>query len=83
MSTSWKYYNTKTPAINKELRILNRAPKQRNFRITKLHELVGKSLAAVLSVLHVSKTAIKGKNQIEPLTIFEVANDMAKKKLMP
>ena len=83
MSTFWKYYKTKTPAINKELRILNRAPKQRDFRIAKLQDLVGKSLTAVLSVIHVSKTAIKGKNQTEPLTIFEVANDMAKKKLMP
>ena len=67
--------NLKTPVINKELRKLNRAPKQRDFRIAKLQGLVGKSLTAVLSVMHVSKTAIKAKNQIEPRTIFEVASD--------
>ena len=70
--------NLKTPAINKELRKLNRAPKQRDFRIAKLQELVGKNLTAVLSVMHVSKTAIKAKNQIKPRTIFEVASDATK-----
>ena len=78
MSTSWKYYNAKTPAINKELRILNRAPKQRDFRIAKLQDLVGKSLTGVLSVMHVSKTAIKAKNEIEPRTISEMASDTIK-----
>ena len=59
-------------------RKLNRAPKQRDFRIAKLQELVGKSFTAVLSVMPVSKTAITAKNQIEPRTIFEVASDATK-----
>ena len=64
----------KTRTINKELRKLNSAPKPRDFRIAKLQELVGKSLAAVLNVMHASKTAVKAKNQVQPRTIFEVAN---------
>ena len=51
--------NLKTPAINKELRKLYRALKQRDFRIAKLQELKGKSLTAILNVIHASKTAIK------------------------
>ena len=70
--------NLKTPAINKELRKLNRAPKQRDFPIPKLQTLVGKSLTAFLSVTHVSKTAIKAKNELEPCTIFEMASNATK-----
>ena len=68
----------KTRTKNKELRKLNRAPKQRDFRIAKLQELVGKSLAAVLNVMHASKTAVKAKNQKQPRLILKVANGPTK-----
>ena len=64
--------------MNKERRKLNSAPKQRDFRIAKLQRLAGKSLTAVLTVMHASKNAIKAKNQIEPRTIFEVVCDATK-----
>ena len=68
----------KKPAMNKERRKLNSAPKQRDFRIAKLQELIWKSLTAVLSVMHAPKTASKDKNQIEPWMIFEVVSDATK-----
>ena len=44
----------------------------------KLQGLVGKSLVAVLNIMHAFKNAVNAGSQLEPQTIFEVANDATK-----
>ena len=70
--------NLKTPAINTELKKTEQSTKAERFSNREASGTGRESTTAVLNVMHVSKIAIKAKNQIEARTIFEVASDATK-----